>query len=85
MLGAEVFGLLSAPSAQFCLQAAGRVVDSRVNDATVTARLMSSESSFFFLDEEACARALLEKFHGRRETDDAAADDAIIPGHTWFP
>ncbi|MNO89095.1 hypothetical protein D3C76_805670 [compost metagenome] len=85
VFGAEILGGLGAALAQLGLEAAGGVVDARVNHAAVVAGLVAAEAVFLLKDQQRSARALLKQRQGGGQSDDAAADDAVVVGHAGLP
>src|SRR5262249_8726752 len=59
----------------------GPIVKARVNDPAVVPRLVPRDGRLLLDDHQPCTRPSLQELPGRREPDDAAADDDHVPFH----
>ena len=87
MLVAVGVQLLAAGGAELGLQGARGVVDAGVDDAGVVAGLVEGDLRLAFEDEDARVRVAVQQLSGRRQAEDAGADDGDVPGsvgHQWI-
>ena len=76
----------SRPSVQsWAFSEPGRVVDARVHDAAVVARLVRGDLVLALEDQDAGVGVALQQLAGGGEAEDARADDHDVPGpHQWI-
>src|SRR2546421_10573418 len=80
MLLAELDHGAAAFTRKLCLEAAGLVVNAGMDDAAVATGLMQRQVRLLFEEKDGEPRLAATQNHGRREADDAAADDGAIEG-----
>ena len=78
---------VAAGRAELGLQGAGGVVDARVDDAGVVARLVGGDLGLSLEHEDSRVRVAAEELAGGGEAEDARSDDDDVPGrsvHQWI-